>query len=222
LVILLFGAPGSGKGTQGRLILDWLQSQIPCISTGEMLRSEIAADSELGRETKATIAAGSLVSDEIINRIVQQRIGALDCRDGFMLDGYPRTIQQAEFLDEQLSRLGMSDPVVIHLDVPTEVLVNRIVCRRQCQECGSMYNVLFKRPRKPGKCDECGGRLIVRHDDREEVIRERLRAYNAQTLPVLRHYADRNYCRIDGDASPKQIFDTTVQYLESFVAAAVR
>lgn len=186
-----------------------------------MLRGEIAAGTALGLETKSIIASGGLVGDDIINRIVKQRIEKPDCANGFMLDGYPRTIQQAEFLDTELAALGMPEPVVVHLDVPTEVLVSRIICRRQCQACGAMFNILSRRPHVPGRCDDCGGALIVRHDDREEVIRERLRGYEAQTQPVLAHYYNGNYCHIPGDRSPVYIFEAITNFLEPFVAAGV-
>lgn len=196
------------------MILDWLPERIPSISTGEMLRAEIAQGTALGRETKAVIAAGGLVGDEIINRMLAARIGQPDCRNGFMLDGYPRTPQQAEFLDTVLARRGMPQPLVIHLDVPAEVLISRMVCRRQCSECGLMYNVLSKRPKSPGRCDVCEAPLMVRRDDREEVIRERLRTYEAQTQPVLSHYYNGNYFHIAGDRSPMYIFEAITRALE--------
>lgn len=182
-----------------------------------MLRAEIAADTALGRETKSVIASGGLVGDDIINRIVASRISQADCANGFMLDGYPRTKAQAVFLDEELRRRNLPEPVIVHLDVPTEVLVSRIVCRRQCEKCGMMFNVLSKRPKVPGRCDACGGGLAVRYDDREEVIRERLRAYEAQTRPVLAHYYNGHYCHIPGDRSPMYIFEAITHMLEPFV-----
>jgi len=201
------------------MIIDWLKVKVPSISTGEMLRAEIAADTALGRETRSVMASGGLVGDEIINRIVERRIGQADCRRGFMLDGYPRTPGQAEFLDRQLAQRGHAEPIVIHLDVPTEVLVSRIVCRRQCEKCGAMFNILSRRPHVPGRCDDCGGGLAVRYDDREEVIRERLRAYEVQTRPVLAHYYNGHYCHIAGDRSPMYIFEAITHMLEPFVLA---
>jgi adenylate kinase len=196
------------------MILDWLPDRIPSISTGEMLRAEISNGTALGRETKAIIAAGGLVDDHIINCMLAHRIEQSDCRNGFLLDGYPRTPQQAGFLDTLLAERGMPAPLVIHLDVPAEVLISRMVCRRQCSNCGQMYNILSKRPRSPGRCDDCGEPLTVRKDDREEVIRERLRAYDAQTQPVLSHYYNGNYFHIPGDRSPTYIFEAITQALE--------
>ncbi len=220
MVVLLFGPPGCGKGTQARKILDWLPERVPSISTGEMLRSEIARGTDLGRQTKAVIAAGGLVSDEIINRMLARRISEPDCRHGFLLDGYPRTPQQAEYFDTLLTARGMAQPLVIHLDVPAEVLISRMVCRRQCSGCGQMFNVLSKRPKSPGRCDDCGAPLTVRKDDHEEVIRERLRTYDAQTQPVLSHYYNGNYFHIPGDRSPTYIFEAITQALEPVLNCA--
>ncbi len=202
------------------MILDWLPERIPSISTGEMLRAEIAHDTELGRRTKAVIAAGGLVSDDLINQMLAARTAQPDCRNGFLLDGYPRTPQQAEFLDDLLARRGFPEPVVVHLDVPFEVLVSRMVCRRQCSGCGAMYNILSKRPKSPGRCDQCGAGLLVRKDDREEVIRERLSTYEAQTQPVLSHYYNGNYFHIAGDRSPMYIFEAITQALEPLIHCA--
>jgi adenylate kinase len=202
------------------MILDWLPERIPSISTGEMLRGEIARDSDLGRQTKSIIAAGGLVGDDIINRMLQARIDEPDCRNGFLLDGYPRTPEQAEFLDGLLAARGMPEPLVIHLDVPSEVLISRMVCRRQCSGCGQMFNILSKRPKSPGRCDTCGSPLIVRKDDREEVIRERLRTYDAQTQPVLSHYYNGNYFHIEGDRSPRYIFEAITHALETVLHCA--
>jgi adenylate kinase len=220
LVILLFGPPGCGKGTQARMILDWLPQRIPSISTGEMLRAEIARGSSLGHQTKSTIASGGLVGDDLINNMLAARIDEPDCVNGFLLDGFPRTPEQAVFLDGLLAARGAPEPTVIHLDVPSEVLVSRMVCRRQCSDCGQMFNILSKRPRSPGRCDSCSAPLIVRRDDREEVIRERLRTYDSQTSPVLSHYYNGNYHHIEGDRSPRYIFEAITQSLESVLHCA--
>ncbi|MEP6717232.1 MAG: nucleoside monophosphate kinase, partial [Terriglobia bacterium] len=155
LVILLFGPPGCGKGTQGHMLLQRLKVAIPSISTGEMLRSEIASGTALGVESKAVMGAGGLVDDDLINRLLEARVARSDCDEGFLLDGYPRTRAQAEFLDGLLGRRGLGSPLVIHLDVPADVLIGRMIARRQCGKCGLMFNILSKRPRTPSRCDDC-------------------------------------------------------------------
>jgi adenylate kinase len=215
LIILLFGPPGSGKGTQGRLIIDWLGNTIPSISTGDMLRAEIAAGTPLGRETQSIIAAGGLVPDDLINAALCSRIQQPDCRLGFMLDGYPRTVEQAQYLDQLLESRNLPAPVVIHLDVPADVLVGRMVSRRQCSRCGQMFNILSKRPKVEGRCDDDGAPLVTRKDDREDVIRERLRTYEEVTRPVLDHYPSDRYFQIAGDRSAPYIFEEITSILES-------
>jgi adenylate kinase len=217
LVILLFGPPGSGKGTQGRLIIQWLGNGIPAISTGDMLRAEIAAGTPLGRTTQSIIAAGGLVSDDLINAALCARVSRPDCRSGFLLDGYPRTVEQAQYLDELLAARNLPPPVVIHLDVPDDVLVGRMVSRRQCSKCGQMFNILSKRPKSAGLCDDDGAPLVVRKDDREDVIRERLRAYKELTRPVLGHYPSDRYFQISGDRSEPYIFEEITRILESLM-----
>jgi len=214
LIILLFGPPGCGKGTQGRLILDWLKPSIPSISTGDMLRAEIAAQTELGKKTQSIIASGGLVNDDLINQILRARIEQSDCKNGFMLDGYPRTVEQAEFLDRLLAERGLPKPIVIHLDVPADVLVGRMISRRHCSQCGQMYNILSKRPKVAGRCDEDGAPLLVRKDDKEDVIRERLATYAKVTRPVLSHYPSDQYFQISGDRSTSYIFEENTGILE--------
>lgn len=198
------------------MIADWLKTKIPVISTGDMLRAEIAAGTTLGNQVKSIVASGGLVNDDLVNQILEARISQPDCANGFMLDGYPRTVEQAEHLGRLLKGKRLSEPVVIHLDVPADVLVGRMICRRQCKNCGAQYNVLSKRPKKPGRCDECGADLMVRKDDREDVIRERLHAYDEMTRPVLSHYYNGNYFQIAGDRSPVYIFEEITSVLEPF------
>lgn len=218
LIILLFGPPGCGKGTQGRLIIEWLGRSIPSISTGDMLRAEIAANSSLGQQVQAIMAAGGLVPDDLINAALESRISQPDCRDGFLLDGFPRTVEQAEFLDGVIARRNLPEPLVIHLDVPADVLVGRMISRRQCTQCGLMFNILSKRPKVAGRCDEDGAPLVMRKDDQEEVIRERLRTYEAMTRPVLGHYPSERYFQISGDRSAPYIFEAITHILESLKA----
>jgi adenylate kinase len=220
LIILLFGPPGCGKGTQGRLIIEWLGNTIPSISTGDMLRAEIAAGTSLGREVQSIMAAGGLVSDDLINAALCSRIQQPDCGRGFMLDGYPRTVEQAEYLDNLLASRNLPPPIVIHLDVPADVLVGRMVSRRQCSQCGQMFNILSKRPKVVGRCDYDGAPLIMRQDDREHVIRERLRTYEELTRPVVAHYPSDRYFQISGDRSTPYIFEEITGILESVISAA--
>jgi adenylate kinase len=223
LIILLFGPPGCGKGTQGRLIIDWLRDThgqaVPSISTGDMLRAEIAAGSELGLQTQSIIAAGGLVPDDLINAALGKRILQPDCAGGFMLDGYPRTVEQAQYLDAELAARNLSTPAVIHLDVPADVLVGRMISRRQCSQCGVMYNILSKRPRVAGRCDDDAAPLIVRKDDQESVIRERLRTYRELTRPVLDYYPSDRYFQISGDRSAPYIFEEITRILESLISS---
>jgi adenylate kinase len=218
LIILLFGPPGSGKGTQGRLVIDWLKHKIPSISTGDILRAELAAGTSLGLEARAIIAAGGLVPDALVNRILTSRMSQPDCAWGFMLDGYPRTVEQAEYLDRVIDERNLQPPIVIHLDVPADVLVGRMISRRQCPACGQMFNILSKRPKVTGRCDDDGAPLIVRKDDKEEVIRERLRTYEEVTRPVLAHYPSDHYFQISGDRSTPYIFEEITRILESAMA----
>lgn len=210
MVLLLFGPPGCGKGTQSRRIVDWLG--IPAISTGDMLRGEIKAGSDLGKAAQATIAAGGLVSDDLVNQILKARISRPDCRRGFILDGYPRTVEQAEFLDATLEEKSIGKPIVLHFDVPADALIGRMTSRRWCPKCGRTYNILSVRPKDPGKCDDDGEGLIIRKDDREDVFRERLRTYNEMTRPILAHYPD--YYQVQGDRSPTYIFEAITGILE--------
>jgi adenylate kinase len=203
MTILLFGPPGGGKGTQAAVITQTLQ--IPSISTGEIFRSELKAGTPLGNAAKEIMAKGGLVGDDIVNAMVSGRLRQPDCLGGFLLDGYPRTIAQAQFLDGLLSELGYPEPTIIYLDVPDEVLVTRLTARRQCPTCGRIYNLLSQPPAREGVCDLDGAALAQRDDDKEEVIRARLKAYAELTGPLVEFYSNRNFHRIDGDRPPKDI-----------------
>jgi adenylate kinase len=221
LIILLFGPPGCGKWTQGRLIIEWLREwlgyAIPSISTGDMLRMEIAAGSPLGLQTQSIIAAGGLVPDDLINAALGSRIEQPDCQRGFLLDGFPRTVEQAEYLDKLLASRCLAAPVVIHLDVPADVLVGRMASRRQCSQCGQLFNILSRRPKVADRCDDDGAPLITRKDDQPDVIRERLRTYQEMTRPVLDYYPSNRYFQISGDRSEPYIFEEITRTLESLV-----
>ena len=216
MVLLLFGPPGSGKGTQSRLITNWLA--IPAISTGDMLRAEIQAGTELGETARSIMTSGRLVGDDLVNQMLAHRVSQPDCVNGFLLDGYPRTVEQAEFLDCLITKRGLAKPIILHLDVPLDALLGRLTSRRQCPQCGTIYNLLHQPPRKPGVCDNDGCVLVTRKDDQEDVVRERLRTYEAQTRPVLAHYQDRpNYYQIRGDRSPQYIFEAIQGILEPLI-----
>jgi len=216
VVLLLFGPPGSGKGTQSRLITNWLG--IPAISTGDMLRAEIQAGTPLGNAARSIMASGGLVGDDLVNEMLARRVSQPDCSAGFLLDGYPRTVEQAEFLDRLLCARGLPKPIILHLDVPMDALVGRMSSRRQCPACKRIYNLLHQPPIQTGICDDDGTGLITRKDDQEDVVRERLRTYDAVTRPVLAHYQDRNYYQIRGDRSPSYIFEEITGILEPLIA----
>lgn len=198
--LILLGPPGAGKGTQA----SWLRDTygIPQLSTGEMLRSAVARGTEVGRQAKAVMEAGKLVSDGIINDLVAERIDEADCRPGFILDGYPRTIAQAEALDGMLASRGLSLDAVLEIRVDAPALVERISGRFSCAKCGAGYHDTFKPTRQAGVCDVCGGTEFVRRkDDNAETVKARLQAYEAQTAPLLPYYAAKGLVRtVDGMA----------------------
>ena len=203
MIVLLFGAPGSGKGTQSRFISE--RRKIPTISTGDMLRTECRNRTPLGLVAKSILATGALVDDELVNVMVAHRVTQCDCRGGFILDGYPRTVPQAVFLAHFLERTGLPTPTIIHLDVPIPVLVSRLSSRRHCPSCGRIYNLLYQRPAHEGRCDADGEALIQRNDDGEEVVRQRLEVYHGLCAPLIEFYKGPNYHRVDGQCSPEEI-----------------
>jgi adenylate kinase len=203
MIFLLFGPPGCGKGTQSASLAE--RFGIPAISTGEMFRAECKAGTPLGKAASAILAAGGLVGDDIVNGMVANRIAQPDCARGFLLDGYPRTVPQAEVFAKLLRERGLPDPVVIHLDVADSVLVARLTARRQCPQCKRIYNVISQPPRTAGRCDDDGAELMTRADDREEVIRQRLHAYEEQTGPILKYYGPALVRKVDGAAAPEQV-----------------
>jgi adenylate kinase len=203
VVILLFGPPGCGKGTQAAFLVERLH--IPSISTGEMFRAECKAGTPLGRRARAILARGGLIGDEIVNAMVAGRIAQDDCRRGFLLDGFPRTVAQAGFFRRLLEQRGLPDPIVIHIDVPARDLVDRLTARRQCPRCLHIYNLMSHPPKVEGLCDADAARLIHREDDCETAIRQRLQAYDEQTGPVLDWYGKSFVRRVDGSAKPVEI-----------------
>jgi adenylate kinase len=203
MIILLFGPPGCGKGTQASFLVQNLK--IPAISTGEMFRAECGENSALSVKIRSILASGGLIGDDIVNAMVAQRIARPDCARGFLLDGFPRTLEQARYFSGLLRERGLPAPLVIHLEVPAENLVKRLTARRQCPTCHRIYNLLTQPPAKDGVCDADGAKLITREDDRESVIRERLRAYQKSTGPVLDWYGKDHVVRVDGSLPPAEV-----------------
>lgn len=217
MVVLFFGPPGCGKGTQSRYVARRLK--IPAISTGEMLRAECEADSALGRIARTLLANGELVGDGLVNAMVRNRLSKSDCRSGFILDGYPRTIPQAQWLDRFIQEHGHTHPFVVHLQVSSEVLVSRVSGRRHCPKCSRVYNLVSQRPRFEGKCDVDGASLVRRADDAAEVVIARMRAYNELCEPLIEYYGRANYHGIDGHRPPEEV---SREILEILSPAPVR
>jgi len=201
LAVVLFGSPGSGKGTQSKLLAE--AERIPQISTGDMLRAHVRHGNAVGTAVESKLKAGILVKDEVVNSLVEQRLAEADTARGFILDGYPRTVAQAEKLGGILASRGIEE-LVIHLVVDYNVIIARLTGRRQCPVCGTLYNLIFKAPKVPGVCDLEGAKLIVRDDDRESVIRERLEEYQRQTRPILDYFREKGKRVLDVDASHDQ------------------
>lgn len=192
--MVLLGAPGCGKGTQGHRLAK--HYKIPEISTGDLLREAVAAGSPLGKAAKAVMDAGQLVSDDIVLGVIRHRLGKGDAQNGFILDGFPRNLAQAEQLDDLLDQLGQPIDLALVIDVDVDVILQRLLGRRTCASCGASYNIFSAPPRIDDSCDECGGRLKQRADDNEETIGNRLRIYELQTAPVVQRYREQNRLRV--------------------------
>jgi adenylate kinase len=184
--LILLGPPGAGKGTQAKMLTE--RFDIPQISTGDILRAAVKDRTPMGVKAKSFMDAGGLVPDDVVIGIVRERLQNQDCAAGFILDGFPRTVAQADALKETLHSLGKDLDAVISLEVDTEALVERLTGRRTCRECGQGYHIKFDPPREAGRCDACGGELFQRDDDSEETIRKRLEVYHAQTSPLVAYY----------------------------------
>ena len=211
--IVLLGAPGSGKGTQAKLLVE--KYKLPQISTGDMLREAVAEATLLGRQAKVSMDAGQLVSDEIVLAIIQERVTRPDARKGFILDGFPRNLQQAEALDQLLTSLGRPLNLSLLVAVDVDALIQRLVGRRTCLSCGQMYNIYYAPPHIEGRCDECGGRLRHRADDNEETIGNRLRVFETHTLPVVEYYKEQGSLRtIQGVGEISDIFKAVTKVVE--------
>lgn len=200
--LILIGAPGSGKGTQASKLSSILG--IPAISTGDIFRGEIKNGTELGKKIKGYLDGGQLVPDEIVIEVMKERISKPDCKGGFILDGFPRTLEQARALDNIVKI-----DACIYLDVPKEIIVERLTARRVCKNCGAVYNLIVLKPKREGICDRCGGKLIQREDDTARVIEERFRVFEEQTAPLLSYYRERvPFIRVtckSADAPPEDI-----------------
>jgi adenylate kinase len=215
LAIVLFGSPGSGKGTQSKFLVKWLG--IPQISTGDMLREHVRAGTAIGKVVEARMKAGSLVPDRLVNELVFDRLRKPDCEHGYILDGYPRTPEQATELMRVLEGTATTE-VVIHLVVDYNVIISRMAGRRVCPKCGTLYNAISNRPAKEGVCDLDGSALIVREDDRPDVVRARLDEYDALTRPVIESFGRAGVKLFEVDAShlgPQAIFESIRGALQS-------
>jgi adenylate kinase len=211
--LILLGPPGAGKGTQAQKIVE--RYQIPQISTGDILRKAVKEGSPLGKKVKGFMDQGQLVPDEVVIEIIEERLKASDCRQGFILDGFPRTLPQAEALQVLLGRIGKSVEHVINIEVEPEQLVRRLTGRRTCRNCGAMFHVQFHPSLREGVCDRCGGALYQRDDDQEATIRTRLREYEKLTAPLIHYYRDKNKLRsIEGVGEEAQIFGQITQRLD--------
>jgi adenylate kinase len=214
--IVLLGAPGSGKGTQAKQLVD--KYKIPQVSTGDLLRAAVAAGTELGKKAKAAMDAGQLVSDEIVLGMIQERLSRPDAKSGFILDGFPRNIPQAQALDSMLARLGQPLQLALLVDVDQEVLMKRLTGRRTCSNaaCGAIYNIYFSPPKTANKCDKCGSSLSHRSDDNEATVRNRLNVYEQQTAPLVSYYKAQNKLRsVKGVGAVAEIFKNMCDIIEA-------
>lgn len=210
--IIMLGAPGAGKGTQAKKIA--AKYQIPHISTGDIFRANIKNGTELGMKAKAFMDAGALVPDEITIGMLLERIHQADCANGYVLDGFPRTIPQAESLTKALSDRGESVDYAINVDVPDEDIVNRISGRRACLVCGATYHIIYNLPKTEGICDACGQRLVLRDDDKPETVKKRLDVYHEQTQPLIEYYKKVGVlAEVDGTMDMEDVFSAIVKIL---------
>ena len=203
--IIMLGAPGAGKGTQAKMIAK--EYGIPHISTGDIFRANIKEGTDLGKEAKTYMDAGQLVPDELTVKILLDRVAKDDCKEGYVLDGFPRTIPQAEVLDEALTKLGDKIDFAIDVDVPDENIVRRMGGRRACVTCGATYHIEHVPPKKEGICDTCGSELILRDDDKPETVSNRLKVYHDQTQPLIDFYTKKGVLKsVDGTIDMMDVF----------------
>ncbi|MBS4535537.1 adenylate kinase [Clostridium sp. D2Q-14] len=212
--LILLGPPGAGKGTQASGIMN--KYNVPHISTGDIFRKNIKEGTELGKKAKEYMDQGLLVPDELVVNLVKDRLTEDDCKKGFLLDGFPRTVAQAEALDIELNNLGWSLDKIINIEVSKDILVERAVGRRICKNCGATYHVKFNPPKISGECDVCGGQLYQRDDDNEETVAKRIDVYQNQTAPLINYYKEKAIlANIDGYNDINKVFDDIVEVLGS-------
>jgi adenylate kinase len=210
--IIMLGAPGAGKGTQAKMIA--AKYGIPHISTGDIFRANIKNGTELGAKAKEYMDKGLLVPDELVVDLVMDRFKEPDCEKGYVLDGFPRTIPQAEALDKALTAIGESIDYAINVEVPDENIINRMGGRRACVGCGATYHIVYSPTKVEGKCDTCGADLIIRDDDKPETVKNRLAVYHEQTQPLIDYYTSKGITReVDGTVDMKDVFEAIVKIL---------
>jgi len=213
MILILLGPPGGGKGTQAVKLFE--KYGLIQISTGDILRSEIKKGSGLGKEANQYVSKGLLVPDDIMIRIIEKRIADDDCKNGFILDGFPRTIPQAKALDELLEKLAKKIDKVISMIVSENFLIERLTGRRLCSKCGAGYHIKYSPPKVQGKCDTCGGELIQREDDKEETIKKRFSVYQDQTTPLIEYYQKKSILReVNGEGDVESVYRLIVSIIE--------
>ncbi len=210
--IIMLGAPGAGKGTQAKMIAD--KYSVPHISTGDIFRANIKNGTELGMEAKKYMDQGLLVPDELTVKILLDRVAQADCENGYVLDGFPRTIPQAQVLDKALTELGDKIDYAVNVDVPDENIINRMSGRRACLACGGTYHIVHIPPKKEGVCDKCGQELVLRDDDKPETVKNRLDVYHKQTQPLIDFYTEKGVLKtVDGTVDMQDVFASIVAIL---------
>ena len=211
--IIMLGAPGAGKGTQAHMIAE--KYHLPHVSTGDIFRANIKNGTELGKEAKDYMDRGELVPDELTVRILLDRVAQEDCKNGYILDGFPRNIPQAEVLEKELEKLGEKIDAAIDMEVPDESIIRRMSGRRACSSCGATYHIVNVPPKKEGICDVCGEALILRDDDKEETVQKRLDVYHEQTQPLIEFYTQKGILKtVDGTQDMMSVFQTITKILE--------
>jgi adenylate kinase len=218
--LVFMGPPGAGKGTQAELF--HTRHNIPHISTGDMFRAAVRADTEVGRRAAEDVRRGDLVPDAIVEQIVEERLLQGDAAKGFILDGYPRTLPQADALDEFLARWGRELDGVIFFEIPEDVVLRRITGRRVCPACGANYHVEYQPPREPGRCDNDGTELIQRRDDAPETIRHRLQVFRRWTAPLVDHYRNRGmFLAVNAQGTAEEVYERIQEFLAARAGRAV-